>query len=140
MKDDTPPAAASQVPVRLRAAPVIRRPACTYTRDGFTVVELRGEIDLATLPEAGAQLSAGAEHAGARVIVDLRPARFFDCATLTLLVRTRRLLLEGDGWMGLVCVHPWHLRVLRLAGLTTTLRPVATVEEACADAPRRRAG
>ncbi|MCM2430852.1 STAS domain-containing protein [Streptomyces sp. RKAG337] len=138
MDEDTPPATLGQASLRLEAVPPPRRLVHTYERGEFTVVELRGEIDLSTIEEVGAGVSAATESPGALVVVDLRPAQFFDCAALTLLVRTHRLLLEHDGWMGLVCTHPWHLRILRLAGLTRNLRPVATVEAACARAPRGR--
>lgn len=137
MDEDTQPATAGQTSLRLDSALSRRQLVHTYERGEFTVVELRGEIDLSTIEEVGAGVSAVTESPGALVVVDLRPAQFFDCAALTLLVRTRRLLLEHDGWMGLVCTHPWHLRILRLAGLTMNLRPVATVEAACARAPRK---
>lgn len=139
MDEETPPASVGPASVQLAAAPSGRRLVRSYERGEFTVVELRGEIDLSTIGEVSVQVAAVTGLPGARVVVDLRPAQFFDCATLTLLVRTRRLLLERGGWMGLVCTHPWHLRILRLAGLTMNLRPAITVEDACARAPRKRA-
>ncbi|MEU3460608.1 anti-sigma factor antagonist [Streptomyces sp. NPDC006733] len=143
MDDHIPAMHTGHAGLRLEAAPLeaaARRPRLvhSYARGEFTVVELGGEIDLSTIDEVDAGLSAATQSPGSLVVVDLRPAQFFDCAALTLLVRTRRRLLEHDGWMGLVCTHPWHLRVLRLADLTRNLRPVATVEAACARAPHRR--
>lgn len=139
MDEDTPASAAGPAALRVEAAPKRRGLVHSYARGAFTVVELAGEIDVSTIDEVGAGMSAATRSPGSLVVVDLRPAQFFDCAALTLLVRTRRRLVEHGGWMGLVCTHPWHLRILRLADLTMDLRPVATVEAACARAPHRRA-
>ncbi|MCZ4124554.1 anti-sigma factor antagonist [Streptomyces sp. H39-S7] len=138
MDEDTPATATGPAALCRDVVPQRRRLVHSYVRGEFTVVELRGEIDVSTIEEISARVSAVTESPGALVVVDLRPIQFFDCAALTLLVRTRRRLLEHDGWMGLVCTHPWHLRVLRLADLTRNLRPVASVEAACARAPRGR--
>ena len=101
---------------------------------GFTVVEVYGTVDLATAPGVGRHLDAATHPAGARVIVDLRPVDFFDCAVLTLLCRAHRRIRERDGHLGLVCVRPWHLRVLTAGGLDRLFRPAATVEEAALSA------
>jgi anti-sigma B factor antagonist len=106
--------------------------ARTYTLDGYTVVEFHGEHDLCSVPAVREQLDAVTSSAGAHVIVDLRPARFFDCSTLALICRARRRILHTGGSIGVICTHPWHLRVLQATGLCTVLRPVATVEEAMA--------
>jgi len=37
---------------------------------------------------------------------------FFDCAALTLLHRARRRVSECGGALGLVCVRPWHRKIL----------------------------
>lgn len=138
MDEDIPATTTGHAALRPEVPPQRCRLVHSYERGEFTVVELGGEIDVSTIDEVGAGVSAVTRSAGSLVVVDLRPAQFFDCAALTLLVRTRRRLLEHDGWMGLVCTHPWHLRILRLADLTVDLRPVATVEAACARAPHRR--
>ncbi|OKI03421.1 hypothetical protein A6A06_39385 [Streptomyces sp. CB02923] len=102
--------------------------AYAYVVDGFTVIELHGEIDLVTAARAGPLLDAALTCPAPRVIVDLRPTAFFDCSALTLLCRSRRRALENDGRFALVCARPWHLRILRTAGLSTLLHPQATVE------------
>ncbi|WP_438295553.1 anti-sigma factor antagonist [Streptomyces sp. HUAS TT7] len=112
--------------------PAAQGSARTYTLDGFTVVECHGELDLCSVPAVREQLDAATSSAGARVIVDLRPASFLDCSTLALIYRARRRALHTGGSIGLVCTHLWHLRVLQATGLSTDLRPVATVEEAMA--------
>jgi len=64
------------------------------------------------------------------VIVDLLPVEFLDCATLGLLCRARRRALEGGGHLALVCVRPWHLRILKAAGLSELFAPLTTVQDA----------
>ncbi|KOU52309.1 STAS domain-containing protein [Streptomyces sp. WM6378] len=122
-------------PTHTEQAPAAQGSAHTYTLDGYTVVELHGELDLCSVPAVREQLDAATSTAGARVIVDLRPALFLDCSTLALICRARRRALHTGGTIGLVCTHPWHLRILQAAGLCTVLRPVATVQEAMAHEP-----
>ena len=94
------------------------------------MVELRFEIDIATKAEVLRHLDAATALAGARVIVDLRPACFVDCVGLGLLCRTRRRALEQGGRLALVCVHPRQLRILRVTGLHQAFQPVATLGDA----------
>ncbi|WP_406503282.1 anti-sigma factor antagonist [Streptomyces sp. NBC_00212] len=112
--------------------PAAQGSARTYTLDGYTVVELHGELDLCSVPAVREQPDAATSSAGARAIVDLRPARFLDCSTLALISRARRRALHTGGSIGLVCTHLWHLRVLQATGLSTVLHSLATVEEAIA--------
>ncbi|WP_369229357.1 STAS domain-containing protein [Streptomyces sp. R21] len=106
------------------------RHARSYLDHGITVVELHGAIDLSTVPEVRAHADAATAGQGAQVIVDLRPVEFLDCATLGLLCRARRRALERGGHLALVCVRPWHLRILKAAGLSELFAPLATVQDA----------
>ncbi|WP_406510466.1 STAS domain-containing protein [Streptomyces sp. NBC_00212] len=124
-------------PTREEHVPTAQESAHTHTHtlDGYTVVELHGELDLCSAPAVREQLDAATSTAGARVIVDLRPAHFLDCTTLALICRARRRALHTGGTIGLICTHPWHLQLLQATGLNTILRPAATVEEAIAREP-----
>jgi anti-anti-sigma factor len=104
--------------------------ARSYLDHGITVVEFHGTIDLNTVPEVQAHTDAATARQGARVIVDLRPVEFLDCTALSLLCRTRRRALEQGGHLALVCVRPWHLRILKAAGLSELFAPLATVQDA----------
>ncbi|WP_406510957.1 anti-sigma factor antagonist [Streptomyces sp. NBC_00212] len=119
----------------MEQVPAAQGSARTYTLDGFTVVELHGELDVCSAPAVREHLDAATSTAGARMIIDLRPALFLDCTTLTLICRARHRALHTGGTIGLVCTHPWHLRLLRATGLCTVLRPAATVEEAVTHEP-----
>ncbi|MHC3473567.1 STAS domain-containing protein [Streptomyces sp. 7R007] len=100
---------------------------------GIIVVELCGIIDLSTIPELQAHTDAATDRHGARVVVDLRRVEFLDCSTLGLLCRTRRRVLERGGRLAVVCVRPWHLRILKATGLRAVFAPVATLRDALED-------
>ncbi|MFG2633886.1 anti-sigma factor antagonist [Streptomyces sp. NPDC048362] len=99
---------------------------------GYTVLEFRGEIDIAAAAEIGPVLDRVTRHTGARVMIDLRPVEFFDCSGLRLLYRGRARVLERGGRLGLVCTHPLTLRVLRVTGLDRLLPPHPTPDAALA--------
>ncbi|MGW7067261.1 STAS domain-containing protein [Streptomyces sp. NPDC054855] len=106
------------------------RCARSYRQRGFTVVEFYGAIDVSSAPGVQVHTDAATAAPYARVIVDLRPVEFFDCSALSLLCRTRRRALELDGYLGLVCTRPWHLRILEVAGLDVLFKPFSTLEDA----------
>ncbi|MET8827210.1 anti-sigma factor antagonist [Streptomyces sp. NPDC004610] len=99
---------------------------------GYTVVEFRGEIDIAAAAEIAPHLDAVTARPGSLIVLDLTHIEFFDCSGLRLLYRARTRVLDRDGRLQLVCAHPLTLRVLRVTGLSRLLPPVATLEEATA--------
>ncbi|NEB77837.1 anti-sigma factor antagonist [Streptomyces sp. SID14478] len=105
-------------------APVIR------TVGDCAVVELSGEIDLLAFHRTAPLLDAVTAGPYRVVVIDLTGTTFFDCSGLSLLVRARRRARARDGRVAVVCRHPLTLRIIELSGLTRSLGPVATVEEA----------
>ncbi|MFG3280646.1 STAS domain-containing protein [Streptomyces sp. NPDC048111] len=130
MGSTTQPSVFAPVPLPPGLLPDRSRTARTYLMRGFTVVEVHGTVDLASAPDVRLHLDAATQPAGARVIVDLRPVDFFDCSVLTLLCRAHRRIRERGGHLGLVCVRPWHLKILAAGRLDTLLCPAASVDEA----------
>ncbi|MFD7168970.1 STAS domain-containing protein [Streptomyces violascens] len=110
--------------------PVPCRHALSYLVRDITVVEIHGTIDLSTVPAIQVHTDAATAPHGAQVIVDLRPVEFLDCSALGLLCRARRRALERNGHLALVCVRPWHLRILKAAGLSELFHPLATIQDA----------
>ncbi len=104
--------------------------AHTYRVGGYTVVELHGEIDIAGVGSVGPALDAATAGDEPAVIVDLRPAAFFDCSGLGLLCRAHRRVEERAGRMRLVCDNALVLRTLRAGRMLEVLEPVATLDEA----------
>ncbi|MDA4887636.1 anti-sigma factor antagonist [Streptomyces sp. MPA0124] len=97
---------------------------------GHTVLEFRGEIDIASAAEITPHLDRETRRPGARVVLDLGGIEFFDCSGLRLLYRARSQVLEQNGQLHLVCAHPLTLRMLRITGLGRLLPPSPTLDEA----------
>ncbi|MFJ8196614.1 anti-sigma factor antagonist [Streptomyces sp. NPDC096152] len=97
---------------------------------GHTVLEFRGEIDIAAAVEILPCLDRVTARPGARVVIDLSRVDFFDCSGLRLLYRARGRVLGQGGELRLVCAHPLTLRVLRTTGLARLLPPQPTLAAA----------
>ncbi|MET8459098.1 anti-sigma factor antagonist [Streptomyces parvulus] len=96
---------------------------------GHTVLEFRGEIDIASASRIEPRLDRETRRPDALVVLDLGGIEFFDCSGLRLLHRARRQVLAGGGQVHLVCAHPLTLRMLRITGLSRLLPPRPTLEE-----------
>ncbi|MBV2357262.1 anti-sigma factor antagonist [Streptomyces sp. J2-1] len=101
---------------------------------GHTVLELRGEIDIAAASLLAAELDRVTDPAGVSVVIDLTGVEFFDCSGLRLLHRARGRVVDRGGRLHLVCAHPLTLRVLRITGLARLLPPHPTLDAALAHA------
>jgi anti-sigma B factor antagonist len=97
---------------------------------GHTVLEFRGEIDIAAALEIAPCLDRVTAHPDVRLVIDLRQVAFFDCSGLRLLYRARGRVLDQDGELRLVCTHPLTLRIMRVTGLTRLLPPHPTLDAA----------
>ncbi|MFT2014954.1 anti-sigma factor antagonist [Streptomyces sp. 796.1] len=107
------------------------RLARSYAVRGCTVVELSGDVDLATVGEIRVVLDEATAPSGPpHVVVDLSRTTFFDCTGLDLLVRAEARMARRAGRLGLVCVQQITLRMMEIANLTGLLRPVPTLEQA----------
>jgi len=108
--------------------------ARTYRIREITVVELSGEIDLGCAEQVDVHLEAAAlRPAPLLVVLDLGPLEFIDCFGLSLLVRTRRRVVERGGRIRMVCAHPPTRRLLSLTGLDGVFHPVRTLDQALED-------
>ncbi|MFI1767062.1 anti-sigma factor antagonist [Streptomyces sp. NPDC020800] len=97
---------------------------------GHTVLEFRGEIDIAAATEIAPALDRATGRPGVRIVIDLRAVEFFDCSGLRLLYRARSRVLEQGGRLHLVCTHPLTLRVFRVTGLSRLLPPQPSLDAA----------
>ena len=68
---------------------------------GETIVEVAGELDLATAPSLEKVLTRDGGMATGRVVVDVSPLTFMGVAGLSVLVDAHHGLL-GENWEGLV--------------------------------------
>jgi anti-anti-sigma factor len=98
--------------------------ARSYLSGGFTVVEVLGEIDMATAGALAEHLDAATAGPAPQVLVDLRPVDFFDCSGLRVLCRADRLSKEHDGALRLVSDQPRIHRLLRASRLLRRFPPL----------------
>lgn len=105
--------------------------ARTYRVRDITVVELSGEIDLGSAGHVHPHLDAAAlTPQPAVVVLDLGPLVFIDCYGLSLLVRTRRRIVDRGGRVHMACAHVPTRKLLAMTGLDGLFHPVRTLEEA----------
>jgi anti-sigma B factor antagonist len=111
----------------------------TRSYDGYAVVELRGELDLADAAAIAAGLARVAEREPG-IILDLAGLSFIDCSGVAALERARSLARQAGG--GLVLAGPQRsvTRVLAVLRLPDAFSIYATVEEAAREARHIRAG
>lgn len=95
-----------------------------------TVLEFRGEIDIAAATEIAPHLDRATARPEARIVIDLRNTEFFDCSGLRLLHRARSRALDHGGRLHLVCTRPLTLRLLGVTGLSRLLPPHPTPDAA----------
>ena len=85
---------------------------------GATVIALRGDADVATLPVVADALARVIADQEGDVIVDLAETEFIDTATLRALLRARETLDRGGRQLTLRCPSRIADRVLKVFGLS----------------------
>jgi anti-sigma B factor antagonist len=99
------------------------------------VIQLGGEVDLATCPQLRAVLGELIDRGCHRLTIDLERVGFLDCTGIGVLVDALRRVEERDGCLNLVGPTPFVRRVLTLTGMATLL-PTGTLDgEALATDP-----
>ena len=93
----------------------------TSTRDGWTVLAVDGEIDVATAGQLREQLNALVSEGSRKVVVDLNRVEFMDSTGLGVLVGAHKSLIEQEGVMRVVCTQPTILKVFDLTGLNAVI-------------------
>ena len=100
--------------------------SCARTRrsGAYLVVEVCGEVDIATQELLAEHLLAATAAAEPDVLVDLRRLDFLDCSGLRVLCRAEARARERGGRLRLVCEGPRIPRLLRAAGLLRRFPPL----------------
>ena len=119
-----------------RDSPAANSCALTRSRGPFTVVEVSGEIDMATADLVVEHLDAATSVDEPDVLVDLRPVEFFDCSGLRVLCRAERRARERGGRLRVVSDGPRIDRLLRASGLLGRFSPLRVLP-AQAERPQR---
>ncbi|MFI9611764.1 anti-sigma factor antagonist [Streptomyces sp. NPDC052023] len=126
---DSPVPVGGEVEVERNTAPLTRH-LRVHQVQGHTVMEFRGEIDIAAAAEILPHLDHLTGRPGVRIVIDLGPVEFFDCSGLRLLSRAHNRMLAHRERLTLVCADPMTLRVLRVTGLHRLLPPLPTLDAA----------
>jgi anti-sigma B factor antagonist len=105
----------------------------TRSCDGYAVVALRGELDLADAAVVAAELTQIAAREP-RIIVDLAGLEFIDSSGVAALARGRRQARRAGGDLILAAPQRKVMRVLAIIRLAEAFSVYATVKEAAGQA------
>ncbi|MHB8671595.1 MAG: STAS domain-containing protein [Acidimicrobiales bacterium] len=87
-------------------------------RNGWTVLAVRGEVDVYTAPRFRERLIELVGEGKHRIVVDLEGVDFLDSTGLGVLVGGLKRLRSHDGDLRLVCTQRRILKVFEITGLT----------------------
>jgi anti-sigma B factor antagonist len=104
----------------------------TRSCDGYAVVALRGELDLADAAVVAAELTAVAAREPG-IIVDLAGLEFIDSSGVAALARGRRQARQAGGDLTIAAPQRNVVRILAIIRLAEAFSVYATVEEAAGE-------
>ncbi|GAB3085295.1 STAS domain-containing protein [Micromonospora schwarzwaldensis] len=102
---------------------------------GCTVLEVRGELDMATSPQLHEALQRLVDAGTRQVVVDLAGVGFMDSSGLGALVVMFKALREAGGRLVLAAVRPPVRSVLAVTSVDRAIRVYDDVAEAEATLP-----
>ena len=100
--------------------------------EAIHLVEVHGDLDLATAPDLKRRLGDAIDEGWRRVLVDLTSAAFIDSSGLAALVFGHRRLDASGGVIAVVAPSETQRRIFDMTGLVTLLGVKSTVAEAVA--------
>jgi anti-sigma B factor antagonist len=98
----------------------------------WTVVDVRGEIDLYTAPRLKEHFGELFDGGRAQVVVNLEGVEFLDSTGLGVLIGALRRCRERDGVLALAAPRETVQKVLRVTGLDKVFPVHNSVDEATA--------
>lgn len=101
-------------------------------RDGWAVLAVSGEVDVATAPRLREQLIELVNRGSNRIVVDLERVEFLDSTGLGVLVGALKRVRTSDGDFALVCTEPRILKLFEITGLTKVFPIRRSIDEAVA--------
>ncbi len=101
-------------------------------RDGWSVVEVGGEVDVATAPRLREQLIALVNEQRYQIVVSLEGVDFIDSTGLGVLISGLKRVRTHGGRFSLVCTEPRILKVFEITGLLAVFNVCGTLEDAMA--------
>jgi anti-sigma B factor antagonist len=101
-------------------------------RNGYTVLSVRGEVDVYTAPRLREKLVELVSEGKYTIVVDLEGVDFLDSTGLGVLVGGLKRLRSHDGELTLVCTQHRILKVFEITGLTKVFSIFDSVDAATA--------
>jgi len=101
-------------------------------RNGWSVLSVRGEVDVYTAPRFRERLIELVSEGKHRIVVDLEGVDFLDSTGLGVLVGGLKRLRSHDGDLALVCTQARILKVFEITGLTKVFSIYDSVDAAVA--------
>jgi anti-sigma B factor antagonist len=100
-------------------------------RNGYSVLAVSGEVDVATVPRLREQLHGLVAQGSNKIVVDLDGVDFLDSTGLGVLVGALKRVRGAEGGeLHLVCTQPRIRKVFEVTGLTKVFSLFDTVDEA----------
>lgn len=101
----------------------------TAEHNGWTVLSVGGEVDVATAGQLRDQVTSMIASGTHRIIADLDGVDFMDSTGLGVLVGAHKSLVEVGGAMRVVCSQPTILKVFDITGLNAVIPLVDKIED-----------
>jgi anti-sigma B factor antagonist len=97
---------------------------------GCTVVQVAGELDMASAPDLQAGLRQAVDNGGDTIVLDLAGVRFIDSSGLGTIVLTYKELQLRARRLCLAAVQPFLLKVIELTSVDRLVAIYDSVEAA----------
>jgi len=97
-------------------------------RDGWTVLSLKGDLDVYTAPRLKEAIAESVDRGGKLVAVDLSEVRFLDSTGLAVIVGGMKRVKENDGSLVLVAPNDQIRRILTITDLIKILQVRDSIE------------
>ncbi len=99
-------------------------------RDGWSVLQVGGEIDVATAPRLREQLIKLVNDQRFMIVVDLGAVDFIDSTGLGVLIGALKRVRTHDGALVLVCTEPRIVKVFEITGLNQVFEIFPSLDDA----------
>lgn len=99
-------------------------------RGDWTVLRVKGEVDVYTSPSFRSELIRLIEQGGNRMVLDLLDVDFMDSTGLSVLISGKRRTNEREGDLRLVCADGPVRKILTVTGLDKVFSIHSSVEDA----------
>jgi anti-sigma B factor antagonist len=100
--------------------------------NSFSVIDVKGEIDVYTAPKLREQLIELVSEGSYDIVVNLEGVDFLDSTGLGVLVGALKRVKAHDGSLSLVCTQDKILKIFKITGLTKVFPIHTSLEEATA--------